>query len=112
LREFIASSCLCESPLRELWRIICLGIKLVRVPALFVLDSLLHSCFNVGRFRGGVGSSRSPSGGSNSSSSSRPVAVVVDQFNSDVRFANIFFNNLDLIDLSRSIDILSQVLIA
>jgi hypothetical protein len=85
---------------------------------LLVLDSLLHSCFNVGRFRGGVGSSRSPSSisGGSSSSSSRPVAVVVDQYNSDVRFANIFFNNLDLIDLlvSRSIDILplSRVLVA
>jgi hypothetical protein len=82
---------------------------------LLVLDSLLHSCFNVGRFRGGVGSSRSPSSISGgSSSSSRPVAIVFDQYNSDVRFPNIFFNNLDLIDLlvSRSIDILSRVLVA
>ena len=47
---------------------------------MLVLDSLLHSCFNVGRFRGGVGSSRSPS--SISGSSSRPVAIAVYQYNS------------------------------
>jgi hypothetical protein len=66
---------------------------------LLVLDSLLRSCFNVGCYCGGVGSSCSPSG--ISGINSRPVAVVVNQYNSDVRFASIFFNNLDLIDLSK-----------
>jgi hypothetical protein len=59
---------------------ISLHLKLVRVPVFLVLDLLLHNHVNVGRCRGGVGSSRSP--GSISGSSSRPVAVAVYQYNS------------------------------
>ncbi len=47
---------------------------------LLVVGSLLGCHVNVGRGRGGVGSSRSRS--SISGSSSRPVAVVVDQHKS------------------------------